>query len=176
MNPAHFGDSYDLVKRFFCIELASIGYEVVIDPLFTGDWHGAEDSFYRLVNAVPIIRDQSRENPRALFLDPDTGVNKNGGKKHVPFSRIIDEAKNFEIVFSYDQSFSRSGNSATIMRKKVAEINALGCYAMYYDSHACFLFASVVEKPVCELHTHLLTLGLPENRLILTNEKVVHSR
>jgi hypothetical protein len=40
MRPEFLGDSYDIVKRFFCETLRSLGYTVYIDPRFTGDWSG----------------------------------------------------------------------------------------------------------------------------------------
>ena len=52
MNPDFLGDSYDLVKRFFCHELTALGYVVVIDPMFTGTWNEREQDFYRLIGAV----------------------------------------------------------------------------------------------------------------------------
>lgn len=166
MNHSHFGDSYDLVKRFFCTEMVSLGYDVIIDPLFTGDWHGAESDFYRLVNASPAADAQASKKPRALFLDPDIGVNLSGGKKHVSFSRIAKEAQNFQLVFSFDQSFSRRYSPETKMREKLIEIDSLGCHAIYYNSHARFLFASTVEKALVELRTHLLLSGVPNSRII----------
>lgn len=36
MNRKFFGDSYDIVKRFFCVELAALGYSVEVEPMFTG--------------------------------------------------------------------------------------------------------------------------------------------
>lgn len=45
MRPEFFGDSYDIVKRFFCETLRSLGDTVYIDPLFTGDWSGQETIF-----------------------------------------------------------------------------------------------------------------------------------
>jgi hypothetical protein len=44
MNPKFFGDSYDLAKRFFCGALAALDYDVIIDPMFTGEWNGKEKS------------------------------------------------------------------------------------------------------------------------------------
>ena len=167
MNPLYFGDSYDLVKRFFCTELASIGYEIIIDPLFTGDWHEAEHRFYHLVNPAPTAKAPSITKPRALFLDPDTGIHLRAGKKHVSFDRIAQEAQTFQLVFSFDQSFSRSYSSKIIIRDKLLRFNTLGCHAMYYDSHARFLFASTAEQSIIELRSHLLLLGLPSSRLIL---------
>jgi len=42
VNTKYLGDSYDLVKRFFCRELKNLGYQVVADPMFTGSWTDEE--------------------------------------------------------------------------------------------------------------------------------------
>jgi len=39
-------------------------------------------------------------------------------------------------------------------------------HAMYYDSHARFLFAATAKHPLHELRTHLVSLGLPVSRLL----------
>lgn len=125
MNPAFFGDSYDLVKRFFCVEISSLGYSIAINPMFTGDWSGTENAFYRLLGAEPNGKVLSDAKPRALFLAPDTGVKQKGSKQHVSFARLAQETKKFQLVFSFDQSFSRQANPATVIREKLAELRAL---------------------------------------------------
>jgi hypothetical protein len=51
MNPKYLGDSYDLVKRFFISELRNLGYDVVVDPMFTGAWGQDREMFHVLVGA-----------------------------------------------------------------------------------------------------------------------------
>ena len=166
MNPAYFGDSYDLVKRFFCHELVSLGYTIAIDPMFTGSWNGTEQHFYRLIGASPESDTKSSSKRRALFIDPDTGVNPSGSKSHVSYDRLAKEAAHSELVFSFDQSFSRRATPTTVMQTKLAALQALNCRAMYYDSHARFLFVSKEWHPLHELRVHLVSLGLPESRLL----------
>jgi len=166
MNPDYFGDSYDLVKRFFCAELSALGYAVTVNPMFTGTWNGAEREFYRLIGAEQHPA-QSRNAARtALFLDPDTGVHKKASKKHVSLQQLVDEASRNTIVFSFDQSFSRQSKPAVVMREKLESIRTYGCHGMYYDSHARFLFVASQEQSLHELHAHLLSLGMPLSRLI----------
>jgi hypothetical protein len=167
MNPKFFGDSYDLVKRFFCLELLALGYAVTVDPMFTGEWNGAEGDFYHLLG-VEAGRQapSSSSRRRALFLDPDTGVNAAGGKQHVSFDRLVHETEGFELVFSFDQSFSRQADPGSALREKLAALRARGCHAMYYESHARFLFAARARHPIDELREHLVSLGLPASRLI----------
>jgi hypothetical protein len=52
------------------------------------------------------------------------------------------------------------------MREKLAALQVQGCYAMYYDSHARFLFVATERHPLDELHVHLVSLGLPASRLL----------
>jgi hypothetical protein len=166
MNPTFFGDSYDIVKRFFCRELSELGYSVAVDAMLTGNWSGAENDFYRLISVKFEPTKKPNSTRTALFLDPDTGIHKKGGKQHVSFERLAHEASKYELVFSFDQSFSRQEKPATIMREKLAVLQSSGCHAMYYDSHARFLFVASKRHPLDELHTHLVSLGLPASRLM----------
>ena len=165
MNPDFLGDSFDLVKRFFCQELAKLGYAVSVDPMFTGDWNGREQDFFRLICAQPEVpANESRHT--ALFIDPDTGVRENGGKQHVSFERLLKEASSNALVFSFDQSFSRQAEPDKVMLDKLAVIKAEGCHGMYYNSHARFLFVSSQQVRLHELRDHLISLGLPSERLL----------
>jgi hypothetical protein len=166
MNPRFLGDSYDIVKRFFCRELAGLGYEVAVDPLFTGDWSGRETDFHRLVLAKhrnEFSRDAART---ALLLDPDTGVwAKAADKQHVSFERICEEVATHDLVFAFDQSFLR-GAPKSAMHQKLLILRERGLSAMYYDSHARFLFASQRQEHLDEILTRFISLGLPASRFI----------
>lgn len=165
MNPAYFGDSYDLVKRFFCSELSRLGYSVVVDPMLTGTWSANETEFYRLIGAEPASRQKPMSQRAALFIDPDTGINSKGGKQHASFDRLVRESANYELVFAFDQSFSRQAKATDVMGEKLSALKARGRHGMYYDSHARFVFVAS-ERPVLhELQLHLVSLGLPESRL-----------
>ena len=166
MNLNFLGDSYDLVKRFFCHELRTLGYVVVTDPMFTGTWNDREQDFYRLIGAIRRESTLHVSDQSALFLDPDTGINTKGGRQHVSFDRLAQEASAFAIVFAFDQSFSRQTELFQVMKSKLAELERLGCHAMYYNSHARFLFASKQKRCLRELRAHLLSLGLPPERLL----------
>jgi hypothetical protein len=142
MNPAYLGDSYDLVKRFFCRELSLLGYSVVVDPMLTGEWSATEGQFYRLIGAEPAGPGRPLSQRAALFLDPDTGIKEKGGKQHASFDRLAQECTNYRLVFAFDQSFSRQAKAANVMREKLSALQARGCYGMYYDSHARFIFVA----------------------------------
>jgi hypothetical protein len=119
MNPTFLGDSYDLVKRFFVLELQSLGYVVEIDPMFTGSWMGRENEFYRLVGMATDVLPKVKATRSSLFLDPDTGLNERGGKQHASLARIARETQEQDLVFAFDQSFSRQARAVEIMKKKM---------------------------------------------------------
>jgi hypothetical protein len=169
MNPTYLGDSYDLVKRFFCRELTLLGYSVSADPMLTGAWGGKEADFYRLIGAQPIHGTTPVSSQTALFIDPDTGINSKGGKQHASFGQLTQEASRYDLVFAFDQSFSRQAKPEEVMREKLSALHSLGCYGMYYDSHARFLFVTKDRSVLHELQIHLLSLGLPESRLFIAH-------
>ena len=71
MKDSWFGDSYDIVKRYFISELKEIGYHVVFDPRFMTEMNEVEQ-FYRFVGASDQCENQKEKS--AVFLDPDTGI------------------------------------------------------------------------------------------------------
>ena len=166
MRPEFLGDSYDIVKRFFCESLRSLGYTVYIDPLFTGDWSGQETTFYRFLGVEPFSGGRPLSAPTALFLDPDTGVNENGSSAHVSFERLVLETKNHSVVFAFDQAFSRAGESGPKLHAKLNRLTELGCAALYYASHAHFLFISQERDRLDRLRGELLARGIPASRLV----------
>jgi hypothetical protein len=165
VNPDYFGDSYDLVKRFFCSELSALGYTVVIDPMFTGDWTGTEQQFFRLIGAVP-VSSWTPDGRTALLVDPDTGVHWKKGGRHISVNELANLTKSHEIVAAFDQSFSRQATYPAALHVKLSELRNLGVHGMYYNSHARFVFAAASEEPLAELHKHLVQLGLPPSRLV----------
>jgi len=166
MNPIYFGDSYDIVKRFFCTELSVLGYNVMIEPMFTGTWNGAENEFFRFIGAKQHEAQKKDSIRSALLFDPDTGVHRTASRKHISIVQLAHAAKHHSLVFSFDQSFSWQHNSSQVMQGKLRALQEQGLHAMYYDSHARFLFAAMSEKSIAELREHLVCLGMPETRLI----------
>jgi len=164
MHPDYLGDSYDIVKRFFCEALRHLGYTVYIDPMFTGEWSGQETAFYRFLGVERLTSTPTSSVPTALFLDPDTGVNRKGSRSHVSYERVVTEAQKHNIVFAFDQGFSRGMAPAPQIREKIAIIAALGCSAIYYDSHARFVFVSRGRSELQRLRSELVSQGLPSSR------------
>lgn len=167
MNPSYFGDSYDIVKRFFCTELATLGYTVVARPMFTGTWNGTEQRFLRFIGATEQADASRASHQTALFFDPDTGVRAKSSRKHASFDELAQGTENHALAFAFDQSFSRQPESAAIaMRQKIQAMQELGHHAMYYDSHARFLFVSKDEEVLKKLRCHLETSGIPSTRFV----------
>jgi hypothetical protein len=101
-----------------------------------------------------------------LLIDPDTGINDRGSGQHATFDRLGRELSNHSIVFAFDQSFSRNALPVEQMRRKLESLEARGCHALYYDSHARFLFISRTAALLRGFEEHLIALGLPQSRLV----------
>jgi len=163
-----FGDSYDIVKRFFTEALTSLNYKVYVDPMLTESWGSKQDeiNYYKLLNAFPISHLDSECISKALLIDPDTGVKDGNSKHHVSFQQISEMLGLFDILISFDQSFSRGVDHQNQIQNKLAELEKFGCHGMFYDSHARFLFASKNVVLLNELESRLIENGLPNRRLI----------
>ncbi|MDX1439105.1 MAG: hypothetical protein R3284_04300 [Rubricoccaceae bacterium] len=169
MNPQWFGDSFDIVKRFFAEVLRELDYEIFVDPMSTGDWSELETRFLTFLG-VQHIRDVKDTQRSALLLDPDTGIGKRETKKHTSIQRIITELGNHNIVFAFDQSFSRGRPSLPQMREKLEHVQSLGAFAFFYDSHARFLFASRSRQDLDSVVGQLIAVGLPSTRIVRLEE------
>jgi hypothetical protein len=93
-------------------------------------------------------------------------ANKRGSVQHASFDRLAKECMNYELVFAFDQSFSRQAKATEVMREKLLTLRDLGCHGMYYDLHARFIFVANKSHALDELQLHLVSLGLPEARLL----------
>ena len=56
------------------------------NPMFTGNWADEGKSFYNFLGTNNQKNILAKSNMKALFIDPDTGVNHRGGKQHVLIS------------------------------------------------------------------------------------------
>ena len=164
MNPAWFGDSYDIVKRFFVDVLKRTGYSVTVDPMFTGTWQQIEEPFHRFIGAEQLSDAEWLRSRTVLLLDPDTGVGANATRRHVTLGRIVEELERFEIVFSFDQSFSRGQSAEEKMSEKLDGLRKKGAYGFYYNSHAKFLFAARQPNELAPVKDAFVATGLPEAR------------
>ena len=167
LNPKWFGDSYDIVKKFFVDILKNSGYEVYMDPMFTGSWGGEKQNFIKFVGAKFVDEFKNTNEKSALFIDPDTGIGKKSSSKHVTVNSISRKLEKYEIVFSFDQSFSYGKSPKEQMQEKLSELILQGGTGFYYDSHARFLFASKNMSTINEIKETLLEIGLPSTRLYI---------
>ena len=168
MNSQWFGDSFDIVKRFFIGNIREMGYQVFVDPMFTGEWNGLENKFYDFLGAAPLESLATSSGKTALLLDPDTGIGLKPTKQHVTVRMIVKYLQEHEIVFSFDQSFSHSSDAIKLekMREKLSLLKKEGAAGFYYDFHACFLFSATSPEVLANLKHHLVTAGFPEKRFI----------
>ncbi len=163
MNPRGFGDSFDIVKRFFIKILKDAGYEVYVEPMFTGD---GEDNEHRFISFIGANEGTPTSHKSAFFIDPDTGIGNRTTTKHITIQSIIRYLDKFEVVMVYDHSFSRSRSIEDQMREKLNLFTKLGGHGFYYNSHARFLFVTKVGTITNKLVHLLQQSGLPRNRLI----------
>lgn len=168
MNPDFLGDSYDIIKKVFLNEVSTLGYRIIIDPMFTGVWTEEEKEQYSmLIRPRP---DGTRGRGRfksVLFLDPDTGVRDRDGKQHVSFNQLAKAASQHAMVICFDQSFSFSGKVQAIIQSKLESLADLGCHGMYYDSHARFLFVSQNCGVLRRVAKRFVSIGIPASRFIV---------
>ena len=164
MNPAYLGDSYDVVKRFFCDMARSVGYVVYIDPMFTGAWTSRQRvTFLRFLGAREFDADPPK-SPVDLLIDPDTGIRAKGGPSHTTFTTIANRCEQCALVFVFDQSFSRGQNAHEAMTSKLAALHSLGVRGVYYDSHARFLICSKSSTRTKRFQKVLIQAGPPPDR------------
>jgi len=163
MNPEWFGDSYDVVKRFFVGALRELGYSVYVDPMTTGEW-ASESNFLKFIGARHLR--QAKPGKTALLLDPDTGIGRRPSKRHTTIPNIAGHLDSHEIVFVFDQSFSRDRPVLQQLEDKLRELACLGVHGFFYDSHAHFLFASRSASSLASARDALIKTGLPSRRLV----------
>ena len=88
----------------------------------------------------------------------------NATRRHVTLGRIVEELERFEIVFSFDQSFSRGQSAEEKMSEKLDGLRKKGAYGFYYNSHAKFLFAARQPNELSPVKDAFVATGLPEAR------------
>lgn len=167
MNPEWFGDSFDIVKRYFVGVLKDAGFKVYVDPMFTGDGKSIENEFHAFVGAPRHNGGKPSVRKSALLLDPDTGVGNKKTARHVTLDDISKDLKNHSVVFSFDQSFSRSRTGEEQMAEKLKALSDMDIHAFYYNSHARFLFAALRKPDIDTVISALHSSGLPRSRIFL---------
>src|SRR4051812_2616364 len=165
MNPTYLGDSYDIVKSFFCDVSRSLGYAVYVDPMYTGSWTRSRSSAYlRLIGARELTT--LVVGPAVLLIDPDKGIRDRPGPAHATFSALAERCEQFALCIVYDQSFSRGPDTRGDLVGKLQTLRAAGIRGVYYDSHARFLICGKKPAPVMRLQKALTEAGLPRERFV----------
>src|SRR5579863_1073323 len=106
MDESYLGDSYDLVKRFFCKTLYPIA------PLYAHPQFVPSEirEAYLAATTIPIF-DGPPQSSFGILLDPDKGVCLGRATgKHASLSLIVELYENLapKYIVCFDQSFSRN--------------------------------------------------------------------
>lgn len=165
MNPVWFGDSYDIVKRYFADILKAMGYTVYAEPMFTVKDGRFEKKYFEFIGVEPLTNEH--EGKSVLLVDPDTGIGSTRSPKHVLVDDLVEYSKHYEIVLTFDQSFSRGSNAERAMSIKLGKLEGMNCHGFYYDSHARFLFCAKNKTVLRSVATALKNDGMPMRRIFV---------
>jgi hypothetical protein len=164
MNQTGFGDSFDIVKRFFIETVKGNGYSVYADPMFTGAWR-SETDFFRFIGAQK-VNGAAVVKPSALFVDPDAGIGNRPSKRHTTIPALVEKLRDHDLVFAFDQAFSRAFRGRAQMLRKLDTLERLQAHGFYYDAHARFLFCSRSPAHLRSMKRALVRTGLPDSRIV----------
>jgi hypothetical protein len=122
-----------------------------------------EESF-RLLDASPSGAPNLKDERTALFLDPDKGVRRKKSKEHVTVQIIASHVEKHPVVFSYDQSFSRSSKPYEEMIEKLSMLKDTGNIdsTMILMQDSCLYptpFKKSVESGIDYSHRVYLKIG-----------------
>ena len=165
MDQKYLGDSYDLVKRFFCQVLSPItplyAHEKFVPP-------GIREAYTKLTK-IQILgtRPQGRFG---ILLDPDTGATDgHATKKHVSLQFIADLNREFRPTYMicFDQSYHRKHENDKKGQRgeKLRRLRALGLQSFYYSSPAPFLFVAESREVFDVIFDLLRFEGIPDRFL-----------
>ncbi len=170
MHCDFLGDSFDIVKRFWADQLASIA-PLFAHPAFVPGTMRPE--FEKMVR-IPCLDERQHPEPFGLFLDPDTGIplptapTRNATKSHAPISFIVTEIQRLapKYLVCFDQSHDRHCGQAKPQqrRSKLLALRDSGIACMCYVSHAPFLFAAKDDATLRAVRGRLIECGIPEWR------------
>ncbi|MFY9742524.1 MAG: hypothetical protein WA252_14455 [Candidatus Sulfotelmatobacter sp.] len=163
MDESYIGDSYDLVKRFFCQALGPIA-PLYAHPQFVPL---AIREAYVAATTIPILGTRP-ENGFGILLDPDKGVCMGRAtRKHASLSLISEVNRGLcpKYIVCFDQSFDRNRDRREQMRAKGKILRGEGLWSLYYVSHASFLLAAKGAEALEVIAGALRSAGIPSSRL-----------
>jgi hypothetical protein len=167
MDKKYLGDSYDLVKRFFCQVLSPIANLYAHPKFVPFEMRGS----YTKVTTVPILPDTGPEGHFGILLDPTTGIPlPTGGANststdyvRLEFIVDLDEKRHPDYMICFDQSHHRQHE---LDKKKQRELkmrflHQSGLSSFYYVSHAPFLFVAHTSEALDHVFDLLISVGIP---------------
>lgn len=170
MKREFLGDSYDAVKRLWqevFIEWAPL----LAEPRFIPDEIRND---FTAVTRIPLLNNNCPP-VYSIFNDPDTGIrlpdrkNQSESVTHINLATIANQLRNPAVrcVLTFDQSHHREAGFTPAAQRdaKVRWLCGQGMHAFYYVSHAPFLFAFDKAAHMKEVRKLLLSVGIPESRL-----------
>jgi hypothetical protein len=169
MEETYLGDSYDLVKRFFCQVLSPVA-PLYAFPKFVPA--SIRDS-YTAATTIPIF---GAEVVRrfGILLDPNTGVplpsevldGATPGHASLQFIMKLNEQLHPEYMICFDQSYHRKHeldrNAQREAKRKF--LSTCGLPSFYYVSHAPFLFTAQRIEILRSVLDRLISAGIPRCR------------
>jgi hypothetical protein len=168
MRDKFIGDSYDIVKRFWCESLGAIA------PLFSHPRFLPPEirGRYTAVTLIPVLDLESLpKKPFGILLDPHTGISlpdvpqKGMTISHISLPslvRIFDELRP-QYMICFDQSFHRQ-SGLSHEKQRLMKMNSLRksrLASFYYVSHASFLFITDRQEILVLIRDRLTLLGIP---------------
>lgn len=87
----------------------------------SGDWEAAEPGFLAFLGACH-VRHAQAPGQSALPLDPDIGIAERRSPSHTSISMIVSHLTRHDIVFVFDQSFSRGEPALPQLQAKLLEL------------------------------------------------------
>ena len=186
MHLKHFGDPYDLAKRFL-MECLAPGEPWGIVPMFTDAWRDDQIAAYeRLLNGrglSPSVIEPDTDRTVYFrdiawaghsFGDPDTGISIEP-RRPDEWPKFISIPELSDLVFRnprhltlvYDQSYSRQSHRIRPrMLRKLAILSERGIIGFGYLGQASFLILSQDQNAIAKARQNLLDAGVPSSRLI----------
>jgi hypothetical protein len=172
MHEKYLGDSYDLVKRFFCQSLGPVA------PLYAHQNFvpSAIRDKYKAVTTIPILGERP-QGGFGVLLDPDTGVclpaQKPSGAtaRYVSLPFIVELNRKLRpyYIVCFDQSYYRKHELSREAQRgeKMKFLRDGGLSSFYFKSHAPFLFIAQKKETLGRLLDRLVSAGIPECRFQL---------
>ena len=111
MRSKYFGDSYDIVKRFFIGILTGLKYKIELELILPNGEDKFKEKFTKFLGANKASNESSKT---ALFIDPDTGIKLEGRfrkNKHISLDTIVNRCDSYKLV-------ERSVNNISFMQPR----------------------------------------------------------